>query len=287
MSLSGKPETVTASAPPGDVNDPGQTLVPPDLPSDTAETFDLNRTRLSKPDSTGQTTFRMPALKTTVVAPDQAGPRLILREPLAEGGFGEVWVSLQTSLRRTVAVKKVRQKLLRQFARDPAALDELRGGLVQEALLLSTLDHPNIPPIYDLGWENDGTPLLAMKLVQGRPWKKLLDEERQLQQQKFLTAALSEEPRNRELLLGAAANATAAARLFASRAENGRAQIHAERAVVLTKRLAAMEPESSKIERDLSVAHDELGVCHRHGCLTPSGLPDPGGRQEWAIPGCS
>ncbi|MCK6684139.1 MAG: serine/threonine-protein kinase [Thermoanaerobaculia bacterium] len=165
----------------------GETTPPEDLPADPNATLNLQQTPISRSAPTGEVTFRIPSLKTTVVAPDQTGPRLAMKEVLAEGGFGEVWVASQNSLRRTVAVKRTRQTLAARFGENRELMEDLEGGLVQEALLLATLDHPNIPPIYDLVFEPDGTPKLAMKLVRGRPWKRILDEDRtKLPSEEFL-----------------------------------------------------------------------------------------------------
>src|SRR5690606_21487394 len=45
----------------------------------------------------------------------------------------------------------------------------------QEAVITANLEHPNIVPVYDLGVDSDGRPLLAMKLVRGTPWDLLID----------------------------------------------------------------------------------------------------------------
>jgi serine/threonine protein kinase len=43
----------------------------------------------------------------------------------------------------------------------------------KEAHLASSLNHPNIVTIYDIGWV-DGTPYIAMELVEGRTLREIL-----------------------------------------------------------------------------------------------------------------
>jgi len=40
----------------------------------------------------------------------------------------------------------------------------------REAVVTATLEHPNIVPVHDLGRDDHGRPLLAMKMVKGDPW---------------------------------------------------------------------------------------------------------------------
>lgn len=102
--------------------------------------------------------------------PPASGPPFDLRRVLGRGGMGEVWEATQRSLGRLVAVK-------RAIARD----DDRRAARVrefyQEAAVAAGLEHPNIVPVHDLGIDTDGTPLLAMKLVRGRPWDAILRED--------------------------------------------------------------------------------------------------------------
>jgi hypothetical protein len=55
-------------------------------------------------------------------------------------------------------------------ARTPS--DEAR--FLSEALATGDLDHPNIVPVHDLGRDAEGNLFMAMKLVHGSPWDKLL-----------------------------------------------------------------------------------------------------------------
>ena len=85
------------------------------------------------------------------------GPYQILAK-LGEGGMGEIYLARDPRLRRELAVKV----LPADSAGDP---DRLRR-LEHEARSASSLNHPNIITIYDVGTE-DGRPFIAMELVRG------------------------------------------------------------------------------------------------------------------------
>ncbi len=92
-------------------------------------------------------------------------PRYTLEEVVGRGGMGIVYRAQQNALQRAIAVKRVHP--LKADAR-------LRAKFLAEARVTGLLDHPNIVPVYDLGLDADGEPLLAMKLVGGLDWKSLL-----------------------------------------------------------------------------------------------------------------
>jgi serine/threonine-protein kinase len=99
----------------------------------------------------------------TPAGPGWSGPpadRYVLQEELARGGMGVVVVAHDRALGRTVAVKLLRP----EFADRPA----LVGRFVEEARITGRLQHPGVPPIYDVGTRPDGSPFLAMKLIRGR-----------------------------------------------------------------------------------------------------------------------
>lgn len=83
---------------------------------------------------------------------------------LAQGGMGVVRVAKQRSLNRDVVIKSVRPKL---------ACDSATRMLMQEALILARLDHPNIVPIHDLRYEN-GELHAVLKKVDGVEWAALM-----------------------------------------------------------------------------------------------------------------
>ncbi len=91
---------------------------------------------------------------------------------VGRGGMGEVWEAIQRRLWRRVAVKRMRP------GSGGSTLSEdmtMRRTFEWEAMTSALLDHPNIVPVYDLGIDESGVPLLAMKLVNGHGWNRILD----------------------------------------------------------------------------------------------------------------
>jgi serine/threonine protein kinase/tetratricopeptide (TPR) repeat protein len=89
--------------------------------------------------------------------PEQLGDfRLI--ELLGGGGMGVVYLAVQTSLQRDVALKLIRPEHL-FFA-------GARARFRREAEAVARLQHPGIVPIYAVG-EEQGIPYFAMELVRG------------------------------------------------------------------------------------------------------------------------
>ena len=84
---------------------------------------------------------------------------------LGEGGMANVYLAIDTILDRKVAVKVLRgdlatdEKFVRRFQR--------------EALSASSLNHPNIVEMYDVG-EDDGNFYIVMEYVEGKNLKQLV-----------------------------------------------------------------------------------------------------------------
>jgi eukaryotic-like serine/threonine-protein kinase len=89
-----------------------------------------------------------------------------VESPLGAGGMGEVYLAMQSSLGRQVAIKV----LSATFAADP---DRLRR-FEQEARAASALNHPNIISIYDVGREG-AISYIAMEFVDGKTLRALLE----------------------------------------------------------------------------------------------------------------
>ncbi|CAN5322468.1 hypothetical protein BH09SUM1_BH09SUM1_14130 [soil metagenome] len=111
---------------------------------------------------------------------------------VGRGGFGEVWEADQPSLRRVVAVKRLREDVYADAAPGDSTVDALENTFRQEALTAARLDHPNIVPVYDLSMDVVGRPLLAMKLVDGVPWSaEILHDSSRLERAEFLSKHLA------------------------------------------------------------------------------------------------
>ncbi len=91
--------------------------------------------------------------------------RYSIIKTLGEGGMANVYLAYDTILDRNVAVKVLRgdlandEKFVRRFQR--------------EALSASSLSHPNIVEMYDVG-EDDGQYYIVMEYVEGKTLKQLL-----------------------------------------------------------------------------------------------------------------
>ena len=101
-------------------------------------------------------------------------------EKIGEGGQGEVYKAVDTKLGRTIVIKVLPKELtikeanLKRFER--------------EARLASSLDHPNICTIFDMG-DVDGIHYIAMQYLEGRNVRQLVNG-RPLELRSALTIAL-------------------------------------------------------------------------------------------------
>src|SRR6202521_2748016 len=81
-----------------------------------------------------------------------------IQEPLGAGGMGEVYRARDTRLDRSVAIKIL-----------PAHLSEnaeAKERFDREARAISSLSHPNICHLYDVG-QQDGASYLVMEYLEG------------------------------------------------------------------------------------------------------------------------
>ncbi len=96
----------------------------------------------------------------------QLGPYEITG-PLGAGGMGEVYRARDTRLERTVAIKI----LPAQFSADPVRKQRFE----REAKTISSLNHPHICVLYDVG-SQDGVDYLVMECVEGETLAKRLEK---------------------------------------------------------------------------------------------------------------
>jgi len=83
------------------------------------------------------------------------------------GGMGEVYRARDTRLGRDVAIKVLPEA----FAKDAI----LKERFEREAKTISSLNHPNICTLYDVGHQN-GTDFLVMELLEGESLSKRLEK---------------------------------------------------------------------------------------------------------------
>jgi serine/threonine protein kinase/Tol biopolymer transport system component len=93
----------------------------------------------------------------TLTAGSRLGPYEVL-SPLGAGGMGEVYRARDTRLDRTVAVKVLPSEI--------SASPEMRLRFEREAKTISSLSHPHICALYDVGREGD-TEYLVMEYLEG------------------------------------------------------------------------------------------------------------------------
>jgi serine/threonine-protein kinase len=92
-------------------------------------------------------------------------PEIEIVSVLGEGGMGRVLLGRQRCLGREVAVKTLRPE---------SASSAAISGLLAEAALAGSLEHPNIVPVHTLERGDGDMPLLVMKRVEGVAWSALV-----------------------------------------------------------------------------------------------------------------
>jgi WD40 repeat protein len=93
-------------------------------------------------------------------------PGYRLHGEIARGGSSVIYWATELQLNRSVAVKVP----LARLAGNPI----VASRFLQEARITARLEHPGIPPIYQVGRLSDGRQFLAMKLIKGRTLASLL-----------------------------------------------------------------------------------------------------------------
>jgi len=114
-------------------------------------------------DSNFETRERAEPPTATLLLPGPAVGPYQIDGPLGRGGMGEVFRARDTRLGRAVAVKFLSSKM----TTDRSALERFR----REARAISTLNHPNVCIVHDIG-EDAGRPYLVMELLEGQTLKE-------------------------------------------------------------------------------------------------------------------
>ena len=92
--------------------------------------------------------------------PDLSPTKYRMRERLASGGMGTIYLTHDEELERPAAVKVL-------HVPDPSG--ELEARLIREARIMARLEHPGIVPIHEVGRLACGRVFCAMKYVRGQP----------------------------------------------------------------------------------------------------------------------
>lgn len=90
--------------------------------------------------------------------------RYEIRDKIGQGGVGAVYKAFDTQLKREVALKRLLPPA--DGEANPANADKVTDDMLKEATTLSSLQHPNIVTIYDVGKDAEG-PFVVMELLRG------------------------------------------------------------------------------------------------------------------------
>ena len=94
-------------------------------------------------------------------------PRYVVKGKIGAGGLGEVYLATDTQLDRDVALKRVKPP-------ESGSVDTLHADLIREARTLSSLQHPHIVTIYDVGQDAQG-PFVVMEYLKGETLDQVID----------------------------------------------------------------------------------------------------------------
>lgn len=112
--------------------------------------------------------IQLPAARqAAAAAPTRAGEasKYHISSTIGSGGMGTVLKAFDTDLRRWVAMKVARGEVV-------SNKDHL-GRFIEEAQICGQLEHPNIPPVHEMGYDPKGQIYFTMKLVKGRTLQEI------------------------------------------------------------------------------------------------------------------
>lgn len=87
---------------------------------------------------------------------------------IGEGGMGQIFLAQDQDLLRKVAIKQLRPEM--------SSRPRIVGRFLTEVQITAQLDHPNVIPVYGLEVDPRGAIRYAMKFIQGKTLKDVIDE---------------------------------------------------------------------------------------------------------------
>jgi serine/threonine protein kinase len=98
--------------------------------------------------------------------PQQKLGKYEIREELGKGAMGVVYLAYDPVLEREVALKVMASTIVSD--------KELKERFEREAKAVARLQHPNIVTVYDLGYDQEGSPFIAMELLKGSDLESIM-----------------------------------------------------------------------------------------------------------------
>ena len=93
--------------------------------------------------------------------------RFIAPIPIGDGASGAVFKADDPRIGRSVAVKVLHSELMRDKRHSQRFQREVEAT--------ATLEHPNIPPVYEVGETSSGRPYMALKLLEGERLQEVIE----------------------------------------------------------------------------------------------------------------
>ena len=94
--------------------------------------------------------------------------RYLICDTLASGGMGMIHRAYDSHTERYIAYKVIHPELQKNKA--------IYERFLYESEVAARLEHPNIMPVYDAGYDSDGRPFYTMKLLKGQTLAKLISK---------------------------------------------------------------------------------------------------------------